>query len=310
VKVLVADDDPGSLLIAQTVVHELGHECLTAEDGDEAWRLLQQFQPDVLVTDRDMPGIDGLTLCRRVRAAPLGYTYIVLITALSEQAHVLEGMVAGADDYITKPLKPFDLHTRLAAAERVTALHADLAHAREELDHRSRTDSLTGLWNRTDLNDYLQQLHDTSERYGRGYSAALCDVDYFKAYNDLYGHLAGDRALRAVADTMRQEVRDSDRVYRYGGEEFLILLPEQTLDDALAALDRVRLAVQAGCLEHANAHDNGVLTISVGIAAYDRQNPCSTHDLLNGADQALYQAKTSGRNRCHVNRPEALGGRS
>jgi diguanylate cyclase (GGDEF)-like protein len=298
VRVLVADDELGSRLIAQTIVEELGHDCRTADNGDEAWRLLQEFKPDVLITDREMPGLDGLTLCRRLRSADNhGYTYVVLVTSMSDPAQVLAGMAAGADDYITKPLNPFDLQTRLTAAQRVTALHAQLAHAHTELERRSRTDPLTGLWNRGDLKDYLPQLHATSERYGRSYAAALCDVDYFKAYNDDYGHLAGDRALQAVADTLREQSRDADRVYRYGGEEFLILLPEQTLNDALAGLDRVRDEVQARHITHRRAPEFGVLTISVGVAAYNPNEPCSSHDLLQRADHALYEAKAAGRNR-------------
>ncbi len=305
-RVLVADDDFGSRLLAQAAVQELGHECITADNGDEAWRLVGEFKPDVLVTDREMPGADGATLCRRIRATESdSYTYIVLITALSDPAQVLAGMAAGADDYITKPLKPFDLQTRLLAAQRVTSLHAELGRTRAELDHRSRTDPLTGLWNRADLSDYLQQLHATSERYRHNYCAALCDIDYFKAYNDRFGHLAGDQALRAVADTLKKQVRDADRVYRYGGEEFLILLPEQDIEDALAGLDRVRRAVHARHVDHPHVPGPGVLTISVGVAAYQPQAPCSSQDLLHGADQALYRAKANGRN-CSAAAPAAV----
>jgi two-component system chemotaxis response regulator CheY len=144
-RILVADDDVSSRLVAQAVVEGLGHVCVTASDGDEAWRLIASFAPEVLVTDRDMPGMDGVTLCRRIRAEQVdGYTYIVLLTALGHPHQVLAGMLAGADDYITKPLNPFHLQTRLLAAARVTALHAALAAARTELAHGAHPPGLPG----------------------------------------------------------------------------------------------------------------------------------------------------------------------
>ena len=236
-RVLIADDDLGSRLVAKAAVLAQGHECLTAPDGDEAWRLMSQFRPDVLVTDRNMPGLDGLDLCRRIRASDQdGYTYIVLLTALDDPDEVIAGMEAGADDYLTKPLDPFALHTRLLAATRVTELHAELARARTALLAQANTDPLTGLRNRHGLVADLAQLDHLSLRYGRSYCIAMCDIDAFKAYNDAYGHPAGDQALRTVAAVFSEVARQGDRVYRYGGEEFLVLLPEQDL----AARDPLR----------------------------------------------------------------------
>lgn len=253
VKILVADDDLGSRLVAQSAVRRLGHECVTAEDGDAAWRLMAESRPDVLLTDRDMSGLDGLTLCRRLREQGQdGYTYVILLTGLGDPDEVTAGMQAGADDYLTKPLNPFDLQTRLFAASRVTQLHADLGRAQAALARQAHTDPLTGLRNRLGLSADLEQMHSVSERYGRSYCVAMCDVDHFKTYNDLRPPRRRPRP-RTITATLTDQIRKGDRVYRYGGEEFLILLPEQNLAEGGAALARVRAALQSLAIEHRGA---------------------------------------------------------
>jgi diguanylate cyclase (GGDEF)-like protein len=294
-RIVVVDDDPGSLLVAQASVVALGHECLTAADGDTAWELIQQTAPDVVVTDRSMPGLDGLDLCRRIReTAGDRYTYLVLLTSYKERADVLVGMQAGADDYVTKPLDPFDLETRLLAAQRVTSLHTELARARRALADQARTDPLTGLRNRLELSRDLQRLHDLSQRYDRDYCLVLGDIDHFKHYNDSSGHQAGDDALTQVARALQHGVRDVDTVYRYGGEEFLILLPETSSTAATIAIERLLGAVRG--LEPTG----GPVTMSFGIAAYRPARLLSSAALLAEADGALYAAKAGGRDRLVV----------
>lgn len=164
-RVLVVDDDLGSRLTAEAMVAGLGHECFAAQDGDEAWRLFTEFLPDVVVTDRSMPGLDGLELCRRIRGHHHeGYTFIVLVTGRDAPADVLEGMRAGADTYLTKPLHPAGLEAGLLAARRLTALHAELAQVRADLARQASTDPLTGLLNRLTLDQDLQLVHQTCER--------------------------------------------------------------------------------------------------------------------------------------------------
>jgi two-component system chemotaxis response regulator CheY len=160
-----------------------------------------------------MPGLDGVSLCRRIRSSQHAhrYTYIILLTGLDTPNDVLAGMHAGADDYLTKPLDPFDLQTRLLAAARVTALHTDLADTRAELSRQANTDALTGLRNRLGLSDDLAQLHAASVRHQDTYCLAMCDLDFFKSYNDTYGHPAGDRALINVATTLTTHLRQADR---------------------------------------------------------------------------------------------------
>ncbi|WP_427017593.1 GGDEF domain-containing protein [Pseudarthrobacter sp. P1] len=295
-KVLVVDDDRGSLLVAQAAVVASGHECIVAVDGDAAWRLYQEHRPQVVVSDLMMPGLDGLSLCRAIRAAESdSYTYLVLLTSHGARDDVLAGMEAGADDYVAKPLDPFTLRTRLLAAHRVTSLHAEMAGYRRALAEQARTDPLTGLHNRLKLSEDLAAFESRSERYGHDYALAICDVDNFKSYNDIYGHPAGDAALQAVAAQLAAHARASDGVYRYGGEEFLVLLPGQSRKGAVVLLERFMTAIQALGIIHSGG-TTGVLTMSAGVSAWRPDRRVGRDQLLKEADTALYQAKTAGRN--------------
>ncbi|MHA7276896.1 GGDEF domain-containing response regulator [Arthrobacter sp. Hz1] len=295
-KVLVVDDDPGSLMVAKAVVEQSGYECLSATNGDAAWDLFQEYQPEVVVTDWMMPGLDGLQLCKAIRSGETDtYTYLVLLTSFGSQDDVLAGMDAGADDYVTKPLDPFTLRTRLMVARRVTSLHAQLGRYRQELARQARTDPLTDLDNRLKLTEDLELLHNRSLRYGTRYSLALCDVDYFKSFNDLLGHPAGDGALRAVAQTLTLLSRHTDGIYRYGGEEFLLILPDQSENDARVAVDRIRAGIQSLGIEHPGNPEK-VLTISAGVSSFTPDHAVGSGQLLKEADDALYAAKAAGRN--------------
>ena len=233
-RILIADDDATSRLMLKAMASKLGHECLVAEDGSTAWQLLSSGEIDVLLTDWMMPGVDGPELCRRVRdELSAQYVYIVLITGLGHPEQVLEGMSAGADDYLIKPVDPFAVQTRLVAAERATGLHRQVADFRAQLEQanlelldRSLTDALTGLGNRRRMEEDLARTHARALRIGRGFGLVLFDIDNFKLYNDHYGHLAGDEALRRVAQCLDKMARAGESVYRYGGEEFLLLLPD------------------------------------------------------------------------------------
>jgi diguanylate cyclase (GGDEF)-like protein len=300
-KILVVDDEPSSRTLVETAVARLGHHTTAAEDGEAAWQRYNHDPPDVLITDLLMPRVDGLELCRRIRAdTRAGYTYIILTTGLSDRQDVKRGMQAGADDYLIKPVDLFDLQMRLIAAQRVTDLHHTLDRQRAQLAHLARHDPLTGLRNRRSLDEDLEVLHTRSRRYGHRFALAMCDVDRFKAYNDSYGHQAGDQALRAVTATIAQELRGGDSVYRYGGEEFVLVLPEQTADTALVAVERVRSAVERLAIPQPGAGPDGMLTMSAGITAYAPGDQTTAEELLRQADAALYRAKSAGRNRIAV----------
>jgi diguanylate cyclase (GGDEF)-like protein len=299
-KVLVADDDLGSRLVAQAAVEQAGHTCMVAADGDAAWRIYHEHRPHAVVTDLMMPGLDGLALCRAIRAAERdAYTYVLLVTSQGERDDVLAGLQAGADDYVTKPLDPFTLHTRLLVAERITSLHADLARYRLALAEQARTDPLTKLYNRLRLAEDLEGLHARSERYEWDYSLAMCDVDNFKSFNDIYGHQSGDAALQAVATALSGQVRQGDAVYRFGGEEFLLVLPSQSWTTARIVVERARAAVEALGIQHAGTA-SGMLTISAGISAYVPGHRMGYEHLLKEADAAMYEAKAAGRNRAEI----------
>jgi two-component system, cell cycle response regulator len=283
---------------------QLGHECSLASDGAEAWALYQSQHPDVVISDWMMPGLSGPELCRNIRGDAAGeYPYFILISVQDAREKVLEGMGAGADDYLVKPLDPGDLQARLIAAERVTALHSKLAHQRSDLENMNRElgdivrrDPLTGLGNRRALQEDLAPLEARVRRYGHRYCMALLDVDYFKDYNDSYGHQAGDRALQAVSSQLAYHARLGDSVYRYGGEEFLCLFPEQSLDTGTRAVQRMRVGLEQLAIPHVD-NPQGVLTVSAGVAILNPDQPRGASEVLREADEALYRAKKLGRNR-------------
>jgi two-component system chemotaxis response regulator CheY len=303
-RILIAEDDAVSRTILRRAVEKTGHECLAAADGEEAWGLYKENPDiDVIISDWMMPGVDGLELCRRVRAdGREGYTYFIFLTALGDREHLLQGLEAGADDYLSKPLDRDELGMRLTSALRVTELHRRLAVQNEELEQlnrmlfeQSRQDPLTSLGNRLRLREDLQVLQSRAERYGHSYAAVLCDVDFFKAYNDRYGHLAGDDVLWRVAATLSSGLRTGDTAYRFGGEEFLLVLPEQDAEAAAAITERLRQAVEDLGIPHADGLPLGVVTVSAGVAVSAEAG--DGDGLLRAADRALYAAKETGRNR-------------
>jgi diguanylate cyclase (GGDEF)-like protein len=212
-------------------------------------------------------------------------------------------MGAGADDYLLKPLDPDDLQARLIPAARITALHRQLTHQQGELEglnneltEIARRDQLTGLGNRRAMQEDLDLLEGRVTRYGHSYCMGLLDVDYFKSYNDVNGHQAGDRVLQAVAAQLKAEARGGDALYRYGGEEFLCIFPEQSLASGTLAVQRMRAGLEQLAIPHA-ANTLGVLTLSAGLAMLDPEHAKSAAEVLKQADDALYRAKELGRNR-------------
>lgn len=312
-RILIADDSAVARLILQNALTRLGHAHEVAEDGEHAWELFQRGGADLVISDWMMPGMNGDQLCRRIRESSEGaYTYVVLLTSLEDKAHVLEGMEAGADDYLTKPFDIDDLQARLIAAARVTALHARLATQQEELERLnarlfsdSRRDALTGIGNRLAQGEELARLSARAARHGHTFSVALFDVDHFKRYNDGLGHLAGDAALKAVAGALAQTCRADDALFRYGGEELLVVLPEQDLTGAALAGERLRAAVEALGLPHPR-EQHSLVTVSVGVAQREPHDRGDCEALLKRADAALYRAKTLGRNRVELDAGDAI----
>jgi diguanylate cyclase (GGDEF)-like protein len=315
VKVLIAEDDAVSRLTLGRAVEQLGHEILVAADGVAAWELFREHAVDVIVSDWLMPGMDGLDLCRRVREAQREtYTYFLLLTSMEGKQNFIQGMQAGADDYLTKPLDREELQVRLQVASRVTSLHHQLAEKTHELERvnralaeSARRDPLTGLGNRLQLRDDLTQLQRRLARYGHGFGVALCDVDRFKLYNDRYGHVAGDEVLQAISTAIATTIRSCDMAYRYGGEELLVIMPEQSAETSIIAMERVRAAVELLAIPHVENRPHRVVTLSIGLVAIGQGEQFPWETVLNQADTALYRAKAEGRNRVAVSAAASLG---
>jgi diguanylate cyclase (GGDEF)-like protein len=307
-RALIADDDAVSRLMLQRALEKLGHEVLVATNGADAWELYRRHTVDVIVSDWLMPGMDGLDLCRRVRESQREtYTYFMLLTSLEGKQHFMQGMQAGADDYLPKPLDREELQVRLQVASRVTSLHHQLAEKTRELEtanralaESARRDPLTGLGNRLQLREDLNRLQRWLNRYRRSFGVALCDVDRFKLYNDRYGHVAGDEVLQAISTSVAKTIRSGDMAYRYGGEEILVIMPEQSAETSIIAMERVREAVARLAIAHLPNRPYGVVTISVGLVAVGQGEQLPWEAVLNRADAALYRAKAEGRNRLAI----------
>lgn len=309
-RILIADDDNISRMLLSRSLEQLRHDAHIACDGAEAWAMLNERAYDVVITDWVMPEMDGLELTRRLREQGGDhYTYVVLLTSNNTKDDFVKGMEAGADDYLPKPLDREALKAKLIAAGRIVSLYRELRYQKTELERLNRMlyetgriDKLTGVNNRLRMEEDLETIHSRVSRYRHNYCLALVDVDNFKKYNDSCGHAAGDRVLRSVAQTLRAQCRVGDEVYRYGGEEFLVVLPEQPAEKGAIALERMRGAVEALQVPHPGLNPPGVVTISAGITIMEGGSQRTLADVTKDADDALYQAKRLGRNRvCWAN---------
>jgi two-component system, cell cycle response regulator len=240
-----------------------------------------------------MPEMDGVEVCRRIREKPaMDPVYIILLTALNDEKFIVEGLDAGANDYLTKPYRKEELRARISVGQRMLELQAELNQAREALEHEATHDSLTGLLNRRAALAGLSREMSRAGREGSTLSVGLCDIDYFKKVNDQFGHQVGDEVLAGFAKILQNNVRDYDLVSRYGGEEFLIIAPQTrgTSEDGL--YERMRGAVQTARLETRQ----GAKSITVSIGVSGGGTDLSPDALLAAADGALYKAKQRGRN--------------
>ena len=303
-KLLVVDDDPDSRRLLSISLGWAGHQIIEAEDGLEAWEKFQADPARLVITDWMMPGLDGMGLIARIRANEAeGYTYIIMLTALREKPQIVSGLEAGADDYLTKPFDPEELAARVSIGERILKLQASLMESRHNMVSLAMHDTLTGLLNRRAIHDRaLGELNRLKRGTATGpLSVILLDIDHFKDINDGHGHEAGDQALQAVAELLLGHLRSYDGLGRWGGEEFLMLLPGTGLTEACAVAERIRATV-AGAYPALPNGARVVLSASLGVAAIDAAGPDALDEqrldqLVWAADRALYQAKSDGRNR-------------
>lgn len=297
-KILVADDDPVSRRLMQAVLQKFGYDVVLAQDGLSACRLLMEPEsPRLALIDWMMPELDGPSVCREIRRSRHdSYTYIALLTSKQGNADIVEGLEAGADDYLTKPCHPAELKARLMTGKRILRYEDKLVESREAMRHQATHDALTQLWNRGAVLSHLRQRLEVSRRNDSDVSVLLCDVDHFKKVNDTHGHLAGDAVLKEVSARLVRSIRKIDRVGRYGGEEFLIVLDGCGAQDVERCAEQVRLAVSLEKVRYADVELN--TSVSIGATTFHgAATSPAVEELLHCADKALYSAKANGRNR-------------
>ncbi|MFT5283997.1 MAG: two-component system cell cycle response regulator [Planctomycetota bacterium] len=307
-RILAVDDEPVSLRVLAGQLKIDGHEVLTAADGEEALALTLEFNPHIVISDWNMPIMDGLELCKALRRAKAGHsTYFLLLTGHDEEARVVEAFDGGIDDYVSKPFNPKILLARVRAALRLVNLRerveieqaeqvkktAALGVLARQLRDTANTDALTSLPNRRLGMDELELAWKDWEESQENFSVIMIDIDFFKNVNDSYGHDVGDAVLQETSKVMKAVLRDGDLIARIGGEEFLVICPLTEIEGALDCAERLRVAVENQCIESGGF--NGNVTISLGVSAAHGAH-LDAHALLKSADEAVYLAKEQGRN--------------
>lgn len=301
-KVLIADDSVVGRHMLEATVRKWGYEPVVACDGREAWNLLQSpGAPQLAILDWVMPALTGPEVCLLVRQQQKEtYTYILLLTSKNQREDLIEGMTAGADDYITKPFNHHELQVRLRAGRRIVDLQAELLRTQAALREQATHDSLTRVFNRHSIFETLDRELSRGERENLPIGIALLDIDFFKLVNDNYGHIAGDAILSETARRIKTSIRRYDSIGRYGGEEFLIILPGCDETCTSSQSERIRLALSnepMPIVEDGTSHTSLALTASFGCTTALPGKKIAAETLIRIADECLYEAKRNGRNR-------------
>ncbi len=304
-EIVVVDDDPDARMILRALLEPLGHTVRECGSGAEAMAALKAHRPNLVLLDVLMPDMDGYQVARAIKDLPGPFVPVILLTALDDQASRAHGIDAGADEVLSKPIKPFELHLRVAAMLRIQHLSSALHEANQRLRLLARTDELTHVYNLRGLKMALHREFDRASRYGAPLSVMAFDIDRFKSVNDTHGHPVGDRVLYGVAQALKSQLRQVDIVGRTGGEEFVVVAPETPLAEAAQVADRLRAAVgQVRVVASGGAILS--VTISCGVATLDENDTLTPDRLLERADAALYRAKDLGRDRCEIAEPIRL----
>jgi two-component system, cell cycle response regulator len=295
-RILVVDDDPLTLHMVVYRLRQWGHEVISCTDGAMAWKVLEQGTvPNVAILDWMLPGMNGPELCQRIRGrSDCPYVYIVMLTGRNNPDDLIAGLDAGADDYLTKPFHLGELDARLRAGKRIVDLQNELILARETLRVQAMQDSLTQILNHGAIIEALLREIDRAHREHQPLSLILADLDGFKNVNDSYGHVVGDGILVEVARRMRNCLRSYDAIGRYGGEEFLMVLPNSEAAQAVRLAERIRVAVSQEPFRFRNL--DLTVTVSQGVTTWTQPYPIPIERLIQTADGALYLVKNSGRN--------------
>lgn len=297
--VLIAEDDPIFRRVLQSWFTRWDYQVTAVENGLDAWAILQKEDaPQLAVLDWIMPGLDGIELCRRIRSRDNGpYRYVILLTAKDHKEDIVAGLESGADDYLTKPFDVEELRARVRAGKRILDLQAALIRARSALQFEAAHDGLTAIWNRSAILDLLIGEMERSRRNRDSMGIIMADIDFFKNVNDSHGHLVGDAVLREVGHRLQSGLRSYDSVGRYGGEEFLIVVPGCDALNLQVTAERLRRRVADQPID--TIAGPIPITLSLGLAATQItvSGLIGREALLHDADQALYAAKAGGRNR-------------
>jgi len=297
--VLIADDSPSIRQFVSAVVAGCGLTPTLVCDGAEACDiLLDAAPPQIAIIDWFMPGMDGVDICRKVRERADGaYIYIIMLTSRTTKEDIVDGLTAGADDYLTKPFDPAELRSRIRSGRRIVELNRSMLEKQEELlrlnehlEALATRDGLTNLWNHRSFQEQFANEFSRAKRHMRELSLILLDVDFFKQFNDTFGHQAGDEVLRSVGRVLQSAARQIDIVARYGGEEFAIILPDEDIRTSTLAAERFRMAIES---QEWSARP---IAASFGVASLKRADD-DPSAMIAEADRALYQSKRTGRNR-------------
>jgi two-component system, cell cycle response regulator len=301
--VLIADDDPVTRKLLERTLTKKGYQVTVMDDGRKAFEHFQKEFFPLVVSDWMMPGMDGLEICKAIRGVETeGYVFIILLTSRDNRQDIVRGLEAGADDYLTKPFNPAELVARINTGVRILELERSLKKANDEIRTLSITDQLTGCYNRLYMAERMDPEIKRAKRYRHWLSVIMCDLDHFKQVNDSHGHQVGDAVLKGFADIIKNSIRNGvDWAVRYGGEEFVILLPETDLDGARVVAERLRISVA----ETAFTSEEGPfsITASFGVTGLNQETPwekLTIDAIIQHADTLLYAAKDAGRNRVQI----------
>ncbi len=292
-KVLIVEDDPMSRRLLESFLKDWGYEVISMPDGVQAWEIMRHAEaPSMVISDWMMPAMDGPELCEKIRGMDRpDYTYFILLTAKGNKKDIIEGLESGADDFIVKPFDKQELRSRVKIGERIIKLE-------RRIIHMANTDFLTGVLNRRAFMQRMEEEVNRSLRENKSFSVILMDIDYFKKVNDRHGHQAGDRVLERLACELSKSTRSYDFVGRYGGEEFIICLPDSGMEMSVQIAERMRIKIEALRISLPGDKDPPLrVTASFGVASFLLEGEVGVDPVIKRADDALYMAKSEGRNR-------------